>query len=146
MRERDFDVVIVGSGAGGGAVAKELAPLCAAGVRIAVLEWGAKLREEELTGREVEVARKLYFESGGVLTRDGAMTLAFGRAFGGSTVVYTGTSLTLPAEVVERWGVPGLSWDDLQERSRKYLAENSVHLLPEEEINDNNRLFRDGCR
>jgi long-chain-alcohol oxidase len=146
VRERDFDVVIVGSGAGGGAVAKELAPLCATGVRIAVLEWGAKLREEELTGREVDMARKLYFDSGGVLTRDGAMTLAFGRAYGGSTVVYTGTSLTLPAEVVERWAVPGLTWNDLQARSNKYLAENGVHLLGEDELNDNNRLFRDGCR
>ena len=37
MDERSFDVVIVGSGAGGGTVAKELAPLCREGMRIAVL-------------------------------------------------------------------------------------------------------------
>ncbi len=28
----------------------------------------------------------------------------------------------------------------------KYLDENNVHLLPDEEINDNNRLFLEGCR
>ena len=73
------------------------------------------------------------------------MTLAYGRAYGGSTVVYTGTSLTMPEEVVQRWGVPGLEWADLQKRSAKYLEENNVHLLSDDELNDNNRLFRDGC-
>jgi len=146
MGERDFDIVIVGSGAGGGAVAKELAPLAADGRRIAVLEWGPKLAEVAFTGREVEMARQLYFDSGGVLTKDKSVTMAYGRAYGGSTVVYTGTSLIMPKDVVDRWDVPGLGFDDLQQRSTKYLEENNVHLLDESELNDNNRLFRDGCQ
>jgi choline dehydrogenase-like flavoprotein len=146
MDEKSFDVVIVGSGAGGGTVAKELAPLCREGVRIAVLEWGPKLREAEYTGREAEMAEKLYFDNGGFLTRDRAMTLAFARAYGGSTVVYTGTSLPLPEEVLSRWGVLGLEHADLQRRSEKYLTENNVHLLEEDRINDNNRFFFDACR
>jgi choline dehydrogenase-like flavoprotein len=146
MDERSYDIVIVGSGAGGGTAAKELAPLCRDGVRIAVLEWGPKLREEEFTGREAEMAEKLYFDNGGFLTRDGAMTLAFARAYGGSTVVYTGTSLSLPEEVLARWAVPGLDFADLTKRSQKYLAENNVHLLEDDRINDNNRLFVEACR
>jgi choline dehydrogenase-like flavoprotein len=146
MHEREYDIIIIGSGAGGGAVAKELAPLCADGIRIAVLEWGARLREEEYTGREVEMVDKLYFDSGGTFTRDRAMTLAYGRAYGGSTVVYTGTSLTMPEEVVDAWAVPGVDFADLEPRMRKYLVENNVHLLEEEAINDNNRLFLEGCR
>jgi choline dehydrogenase-like flavoprotein len=146
MDEKSYDVVIVGSGAGGGAVAKELAPLCREGIRIAVLEWGPKLKEEEYTGREAEMAEKLYFDSGGFLTRDGTMTLAFGRAYGGSTVVYTGTSIPLPEDVLARWGVPGLDFADLRRRSQKYIGENNVHLLEDERINDNNRLFLEACR
>jgi len=145
MRELDYDVVIIGSGAGGGAVAKELAPLAADGKRIAVLEWGPKLADDAYTGREVEMARQLYFESGGVLTKDRTLTIAYGKAYGGSTVVYTGTSLTMPEDVVERWDVPGIEYADLQQRSAKYLEENNVHKLEESELNDNNRLFRDGC-
>ncbi len=145
MAEVTYDIVIIGSGAGGGAVAKELAPLAASGRRIAVLEWGPKLADDAYTGREVEMARQLYFDSGGVLTRDRTLTMAYGRAYGGSTVVYTGTSLTMPERVVERWDVPGLGYDDLHRRSTKYLEENNVHLLDESELNDNNRLFRDGC-
>jgi len=82
MVRKEFDIVIVGSGAGGGTVAKELSALCRDGVRIAVLECGPRLREEEYTGREVEMADRLYFDGGGVLTRDRSVTLAFGRAYG----------------------------------------------------------------
>ncbi len=146
MVEKSFDVVIVGSGAGGGAVAKELAPLARQGLRIAVLEWGPKLRGSEFTGREAEMADRLYFDGGGFLTRAGTMTLAFGRAYGGSTVVYTGTSLALPEAVHARWNVPGLAYADLRRRSEKYLAENNVHLLEDDRINDNNRLFAAACR
>ena len=146
MPDKSFDIVIIGSGAGGGTVAKELAPLCRDGETIAVLEWGARLKEEEYTGREVEMADRLYFDSGGFLTHDRTMTLAFGRAYGGSTVVYTGTSLTMPESTLRRWNVDGLSHDDLMRRSRKYLEENDVHLLEPADINDNNRLFHDACR
>ena len=146
MVEKSYDVVVVGSGAGGGAVAKELAPLCREGLRVAVLEWGPRLREDEFTGREAEMADRLYFDGGGMLTREGTMTLAFARAYGGSTVVYTGTSLTLPGPVLKRWGVPGLGHDDILRRSRKYLDENGVHLLADDRLNDNNRLFAAACR
>jgi len=36
--------------------------------------------------------------------------------------------------------------EDLERRSRKYCVENNVHLLPPDRINDNNRLFAEGCR
>jgi ferredoxin len=146
MHERDADIVIIGSGAGGGTVAAALAPLAAQGVRIVVLEAGPKLRPADFTGREVEMARRLYADEGGFLTEDRSISIAFGRAYGGSTVVYTGTSLTISAETVTRWGVPGLDHGDLLARSRKYLAQNHVHLLPDPDINDNNRLFEAGCR
>lgn len=146
MFEKSFDIVIIGSGAGGGTVAKELAPLCSDGVRIAVLEWGPKLADDEFTGNEVDMARKLFVESGGMLTKDGSMTLAMGKGYGGSTVTYTGTSLVVPKEVVDRWAVPGLSHGDIASRAEKYLEENNVHIQPDELLNDNNRLFREGCR
>ena len=146
MLERDADIVIIGSGAGGGTVARELAPLCAHGVSVVVLEAGPKLRPADYTGREVEMARRLYTDEGGFLTEDRSMSIAFGRAYGGSTVVYTGTSLTITEPTMRRWDVPGLEHADIIARSHKYLAQNHVHLLPDADINDNNRLFEQGCR
>src|SRR4029450_4045112 len=55
------DILIIGSGAGGGTVASALAPLCAEGARIAVLEWGPHFKDEEFTGGELEMAEKLFF-------------------------------------------------------------------------------------
>ncbi len=146
MIRRSYDVVIVGSGAGGGTVAQELSPLCRDGVRIAVLEQGPKLRDEEFTGRELEMAQALYGDGGGFLTAERTMTLAFGCAYGGSTAVYTGTSLLPPRRILERWNVPGLNFDDVEQRAQKFAAENNVHLLEDGLINENNRLFVDGCR
>jgi choline dehydrogenase-like flavoprotein len=65
---------------------------------------------------------------------------------GGSTVVYTGTSLLAPERVIRRWNVPGLDHDDVARRSRSYAKENNVHLLPQDALNDNNRLFVLGSR
>ena len=141
-----YDVVIVGSGAGGGTVAAELAPMVRDGRRVLVLEKGPRFHASEFTGRELEMAGALYHDAGGFLTADGTMTLAFAHAYGGSTLVYTGTSLIVPERVIRDWDVPGLTHDDVVRRSRKYLAQNNVHYLPPDRINDNNRLFVKGAQ
>jgi choline dehydrogenase-like flavoprotein len=146
MTRRSYDVVIIGSGAGGGTMAQEVSPLCREGVRIAVLEKGPKLRNEEFTGRELEMAQALYEDGGGFLTAERTMTLAFGCAYGGSTAVYTGTSLLPPQRILERWSVPQLSFADVEQRARKFAAENNVHFLDDGLVNENNRLFVEGCR
>jgi choline dehydrogenase-like flavoprotein len=143
--EKSVDVVIVGSGAGGGTVAQELAPLVAAGHKVLLVEQGPRFSQSELTGRELEMAPAIYEDEGGFLTAEGTMTLAFGRAYGGSTVVYTGTSMQPPERIIRGWRVPGLDHADLDRRARKYATQNNVHLLPDHEINENNRLFVEGC-
>jgi choline dehydrogenase-like flavoprotein len=141
----EADVVVVGSGAGGGTVAEALGPLALEGRRVLVLEKGARLADAELTGREVEMARALYEQGGGVLTAERTLSLAMGSTFGGSTAVYTGTSLRPPARVIRAWDVPGLTHEDLARRCARFEADDSVHLVPEAELNDNNRLFRRGA-
>ena len=60
--------------------------------------------------------------------------------------MYTGTSLVAPERVIRRWGVPGLDHGDIARRSRRHMADNHVHLLPPEELNENNNLFVVGAR
>ena len=146
IEEREYDIVVVGSGAGGGTVAQELGALARTGTRVLVVEQGPRLLDHEFTGRELEMADALSADSGGFLTADGTMTLAFGRAYGGSTVVHTGTSLIAPERVIGHWHVPGLTHDDIERRSRKFMAQNNAHELGPDLINDNNRLFFEGCR
>src|SRR5476649_292426 len=100
--DAEFDILIIGSGAGGGTVASALAPLCAEGARIAVLEWGPHFNDDEFTGRELEMAEKLFFDSGAIGNRDQTLNVACARGYGGSTLAYTGTSIEIPARSLER--------------------------------------------
>ena len=144
--DADFDILIIGSGAGGGTVASALAPLCAEGARIAVLEWGPHFNDDEFTGRELEMAEKLFFDSGAIGNRDQTLTVACARGYGGSTLAYTGTSIEIPQRSLDHWNVPGLSLADLAPRMKKYKQQNHVHELADEDINENNELFAAGCR
>lgn len=146
MTTLSCDVLVIGSGAGGGTVAYELRDLPRQGLRVLVLEQGARFDDHEFTGRELDMADALYVDGGGFLTAERTMTLAFGRAYGGSTVVYTGTSLIAPERVIRRWGVPGLTHAEISVRSRDYAEQNNVHLLEASAINENNRLFVAGAQ
>lgn len=146
MRQLAYDVVIIGSGAGGGTVASEMAELTRQGKRVVVFEKGMRLRDDCFSGGELDMVDSLYEDGGGFLTAEGTMTLAFGRAYGGSTVVYTGTSLIAPQRVIHQWDVPGLEWSDIAARSQKYIEQNNVHMLDDALLNDNNKLFLEGAR
>ena len=145
MKTERCAIAIVGSGAGGGTVARALAPLVAQGKRVLLLERGPRFCDEDFSGREREMAAALYADEGGFLTAEGTLSLAFARGYGGSTIVYTGTSLPAPERVIRGWGVPGLDASDLAERAGRYREANHVHLLPPELLNDNNRLFAEGA-
>jgi choline dehydrogenase-like flavoprotein len=141
---RDYDVVIVGSGAGGGAVADRLIPLAEKGARIAVLEAGPWYDEAGFTQRELEMMA-LYWHGAAWLTRDGAVTLAAGKAVGGSTLVYTGVTFRLPEAVLAEWNLPDLTMADLTPRFGR--LERDLHVVePDGEmVNENNRRFRAAC-
>ena len=79
----DCDVVVIGSGAGGGVVAAELA---AAGKDVVVLEKGGYANEADFTHREGEALERMYDASGLLATQDLGLvilqgsTLEIGRA------------------------------------------------------------------
>lgn len=94
------DVVIVGSGAGGGVVAGELA---ARGVDVVVLERGGYYNESEFTQYEGEMLSRLY-DAGGLLTSDDlGLVILQGSCLGGGTVVNYTTSFHTPDSVRQQW-------------------------------------------
>ncbi len=141
---REYDVIIVGSGAGGGTVADRLIPLAKSGAKIALLEAGPHYTHEYFTQREIEMM-SLFWYGGGWPVEDGSLTIAAGKGVGGSTIMYTGVTFRIPDDVVEEWGVPGLTADDL--RPRFEALEKEVNMIEpgEDMVNDNNRLFKEGC-
>lgn len=140
-----YDVLIVGSGAGGGVVADRLIPMAQAGARIALLESGPWLEPDAFTQNELEMTR-LYWKDAGVLNRQGNLTCAMGRMVGGSTYVYTGVTFDLPPGVWEAWGIPDWPYEDLSARFAALRRDLNVHVLHPSEVNTNNLLFRQGAR
>lgn len=140
----DYDLVIIGSGAGGGTIAARLAPLVAGGAKIALLESGPHHTRDYFTQREGEMMG-LFWQGGAWPTKDGAITIATGKGVGGSTMIYTGVTFRLPDSVYDEWNVPGVTQDDLGARFAR--IEDEIHVITPgaEMVNDNNRLFREGC-
>lgn len=141
----NIDIAIIGSGAGGGTVAATLAPLAKAGKKIVVFEKGPRFINKHFNGNELEMAGKLYAEGGAVANKDHTITYAFSEGYGGSTIVYTGTSLLPPERIINKWNLPGINHDDLCKRAEKFKKANSVGFTPKDKLNDNNLLFAKGC-
>lgn len=99
------DVVVVGSGAGGGTAAGVLA---ASGLDVVVLEAGQFHDERHFDGGEQTGFLDLYALSPQA-TAEGQVSLVAGRGLGGSTVVNYSTSFRTPDHVRAEWaghGVP----------------------------------------
>jgi len=107
--ELDADVVIVGSGAGGGVMAAELA---AAGRSVVVLEAGPFVDEGTMPRAEIDAYSRLYLNHGLLSTWDGSVTILAGSGVGGGTLVNWMTCIDVPADVRADWaanhGVDGL--------------------------------------
>jgi choline dehydrogenase-like flavoprotein len=96
MKER-YDVVVVGSGAGGAPLAALLAE---AGRQVCIVEAGGPV---EPAG--VEEALSRYYLQGGTTVAIGnaAVAVPVGRALGGTTAINSGTCLRPPDAVLEAW-------------------------------------------
>ena len=94
------DVVVVGSGAGGGVVAGELS---AAGYDVIVVEKGGYYAEGDFHGHELESTERLYEKYGALTTDDKSMVVLAGSVLGGGTTVNWAASFCTPDDVREEW-------------------------------------------
>ena len=94
-----FDVIVVGSGAGGAPVATELAQH---GLRVVILEAGGPV-----VPLPPPRALESYYGHQGMIAamNQGLLAVLIGRGAGGTTAINSGTSLAPPAEWLARWDV-----------------------------------------
>ncbi|XRB08568.1 long-chain-alcohol oxidase [Pycnococcus provasolii] len=97
---RTCDVVIVGSGAGGGVAAAVLAE---AGLSVIVLEKGPYVPPESINGEEFTAMHTMYEKGGLLVTDDGAIGVLAGSTMGGGTTINWACSLVPPDRVREEW-------------------------------------------
>lgn len=105
MPEKDVelsaDVVVVGSGAGGAAAARELAEK---GYSVIVLEEGGWFEADSFGKDTMAMARLLYRDAGVVNTYGWPFILTpVGCCVGGTTVINSGTCFRVPNDILEKW-------------------------------------------
>ena len=143
----DADVVIVGSGAGGAALAAELAE---GGLDVVVLEEGRYWSTRDFTANASQMIRQMY--------RDGGATMALGsppvlyqegRAVGGSTVVNGGMSWRTPEKILDRWwreaGLDGIRAADMEPYFERVERRIHVRTQDPESIGRDNQLLKIGA-
>jgi len=144
--EVQADVCVVGSGAGGAVVARELAE---GGLSVVVVEEGGYFTRSDFQGPPFERLLRLY--------RDAGMTAAVGRsivpiplgkAVGGTTVVNSGTCFRPPALVLRewgsRWGIEGIDPESMEPIVLRVEEALSVRPVPDHLLGGNARAFERG--
>ncbi|MDH4045851.1 MAG: FAD-dependent oxidoreductase, partial [Gemmatimonadota bacterium] len=96
----ECDVVIVGSGAGGGVVAGLLAQ---AGRDVVVLDRGGNPSSRDMTQVEGDMFNALFLDRGMIMTDSGSMPILAGSCLGGGTVINWTTSFAVPEQVRAEW-------------------------------------------
>ena len=145
--DADFecDACVIGSGAGGGVVAAELA---AAGMKVIVLEAAGDWQSSDFDQREEPGTRELYLDRGTTATRDLSLSLLAGAAIGGGTTVNWQTSLRTPDSVRAEWAASSGCEHFAGESFTASLDAVSARLsvsTDESIVNGNNATLRDGC-
>ena len=137
QREERADVCVIGSGAGGAVVAKELAE---AGLSVIILEAGENHDPRTFGSYEPEMLRRLFWDSGLRGTPDNAIVISQGKGVGGSTVHNLCYAVRPPQILLYRWQVPEI-WHHYDQVEQTL----GVTQIPETDVNPLNAVIRQGC-
>jgi choline dehydrogenase-like flavoprotein len=103
------DVCVVGSGAGGGVIAAELA---GGGSSVVVLEMGQYRNESDFRQLELPGMFELYLGGGLASSEDGSIALLAGSTLGGGTVVNYMNCIRTPEHIRREWAAMGIEGID----------------------------------
>ena len=141
----EADVVIVGTGAGGGTAAETLSE---AGLSVVLLEAGPLKTSSQFDMQERSAYRDLYQEGTGRGTKDGGMVILQGRSVGGSTTVNWTTSFRTPPQTLKFWAdhmsVSGCSVEEMNPYFERMEQRLNIHQWPQAP-NENNAMLQRAC-
>lgn len=126
------EVIVVGSGAGGGTAAAELAKQ---GYRVLIVEAGPHYPSSLITHEEKHMAARLFVDGGIQTSRDRDIVLFQGRCVGGSTVINNGICLRIKepgrshpdaADVLATWHALGAPINEVRLNSAYVAVESAL--------------------
>jgi len=97
----ECDVVVIGTGAGGAVVGRELAEK---GVAVVYLEEGEWFGRGDFNGRPIDMQRKMFRDLGATFSYGNCtIPIPIGRTVGGTTTINSGTCYRVPERVLRTW-------------------------------------------
>lgn len=149
------DVCVIGSGAGGAVIAKELSEK---GLSVVILEKGGYYQAGDFIQRENEIRSKLYEDGFARFTNTDIRSVAFSKSpiiliiqahcVGGSTVINDAVCYRTPELILKEWeedhNVTGFTKEELEPLFEK--VEKNIHVVKvrDNELNKNNKKLQKG--
>ncbi|MBV8760627.1 MAG: GMC family oxidoreductase [Deltaproteobacteria bacterium] len=143
----ECDVVVVGTGAGGAVVGRELAEQ---GLAVVFVEEGRYVDRTEFSGRSFEMQQKLYRRGGSTFSVGNVgILIPLGQSVGGSTTVNSGTCYRTPDRVLQSWqhdlGLHELGPDGLAPYFDRVEQVLEVAPAARDFLGGNGRVIERGC-
>lgn len=142
------DVAVIGSGAGGASLAKELAEH---GLDVVVIEEGDLFTRTDFAGPPIERFMKMC-RSGGATSSFGKLNIPIpiGRTVGGTTTVNSGTCFRAPRRVLSQWvsasRIEDIDYESIDPYYRKVEKIVNVRPVPWELLGPNGWLTHFGAQ
>lgn len=138
------DVCIIGSGAAGAVLAKELVD---AGKKVVLIERGGYFEGQDMNQRDAEMMPLLWKNAGFQFDDDLKIAVAQGTCLGGSTIINDAVCFDPPKRIREQWKKMGVNFTEQEwrfhtNRVNKML---SVSQVTPDELNLNNQMLMVGA-
>ncbi len=143
----EADVVVIGTGAGGAVVGRELAE---AGLAVVFVEEGKYFERQDFTHRAFDMQSKLYRRAGAMFSvGNTGIPIPVGQTVGGTTTVNGGTCFRTPDRVLREWqerhGLDELAPDAMGKYFQKVEDTLGIEAAKKSLLGGNGRVIERGC-
>ena len=139
------DVCIIGSGAAGAVLAKELLEV---GKSVILLERGGYYEGRDMNQRETDMMPLLWKNAGFNFDDKLRIAIAQGSCLGGSTIINDAVCFDPPIRIRNEWTLNGMNFtqEEWNTHLKKVNEILSVYEVTEDELNRNNKMLREGSK
>jgi choline dehydrogenase-like flavoprotein len=138
------DVCIVGSGAAGAVLAKELVE---SGRSVILIERGGYYEGKDMNQREVDMMPLLWKNAGFNFADNLRIAIAQGCCLGGSTIINDAVCFDVPQRIREQWKTTGVNFTDSEWSYHTERVNDILHVteVMDNELNRNNLMLKIGA-
>lgn len=139
------DICIIGSGAAGAVLAKELVE---SGRSVILIERGGYYEGKDMNQRDADMIPLLWKNSGFNFDDTLRIAIAQGCCLGGSTIINDAVCFGTPNRIKSEWKERGVDFDEQEWESHLDRVNNILHVseVIDDELNRNNKMLREGAK